>query len=88
MTTVFRVIVPLSKPGIVAGVCWCSFRAWGLSDTGPAGRRANRDGGEPGAESVHDGARLAVRIGNLDGVDGDVTLLLVLFLRKESESLV
>ena len=40
-----------------------------ISDTGSAGRRKNRDGGEPGAKSVHNSAGLAVRISRFAAAD-------------------
>src|SRR5204863_1989862 len=42
-----------------------------LSDSRSAGRRTNCNGGQPGAEPVHEFARLAVWLGRIDRVDGD-----------------
>ncbi len=90
MTTVFRVIVPLSKPGIVAGSVLVFISVpGGLSDTGPllGGGRTVMVGNlvQNQFTTARDwpfGSAISMALMAI------VTLLLVLFLRKESESLV
>jgi spermidine/putrescine transport system permease protein len=68
--TLFRVIVPLSKPGIVAGSVLV-FIPWCLSHTGPARRRSHGFGRKSGAEPVHRCPGLALRLSRLHASDGD-----------------
>ena len=58
----FRVALPLSLPGVIAGCLLVFVPALGsVPHLGSAGRRQAGDDREPGAEPVHHGAELALR---------------------------
>ena len=62
--TLWRVVLPLSAPGIRAGSDpGIHSRAGRVSHARSAGRRKHRADRQPGAEPVHHRARLAVRRG-------------------------
>ena len=71
LATVFRIVVPLSRPGIVAGSVLVFIPCLGAYLTPDLLGGGNTvTGRQPGAESVHDCARLALRLGRLDRPDG------------------
>ena len=70
LRTLWRVIIPVSAPGFGGWRGACVYPLPGrLPDTRPSRRRQNGDARKSGAESVHDGAGLAVRVGGVAGFD-------------------